>query len=276
MTTLSPTEAEAFLRIWSTVDSYVCRRTGVLPGIEGPEQVRRRPPEDLAKVREALWSSPHLLDDFVRDNPFSLSPSELEDVRRFRHSVRGKFFVERHLKDYSVFVTTSGEQKVFAVRGITDPPEEVLGRLQPLGLAVMVEAVLLPFRGRIVWDGLVGVLPVSFGPGIRRRFRDAYLGAKERAKIVVSLDDGPRSPPPRPEAPNWRQAVGEIVHAAGALGRTDTALQAAAFRLLKQSAHLAQASLQDGVNLDEIIAGARKAQRALDQISDAARRAQGE
>jgi hypothetical protein len=272
--TLSPIEAEAFLRIWSTVDAYVCQHTGVLPGIGRPEQMRHRPVEDLAKVRKALWSNPHLLDDFVRDNPFSLSPPELEDVRRFRHSVRGRFFVERHLKDYAVFVSTTGDQKVLAVRGITDPPQEVLGRIQPLGLAAMVEAVLLPFRGRIVWDGLVRVLPISFGPGIRQGFRDAYLSAKERSEIIVSLDDGPRKLQPRAKARDWRPAVGEIIRATAALGRTDTGLQAAAFRLLKQSAHLAQAALQNPANLDNIVAVARKTRRALDQLSDAARRTQ--
>jgi len=273
--TLSPIEAEAFFKIWSAVDAYVCRRSRVLEGIERPEQLRRRDVQDLAKVRKALWSQPGLIDDFVRENPFSLTVPELEDVARFRHFLRGKFFVERHLKDYAVFITTSGDPRVLAVQGITDPPEEVIGRIQPSGVAVLVETVLVPFRGRIVWDGLAGVLPVSFGPGIRRRFRDEYLGAKERGEIIVSLDEGPRALGRRSPARDWRPAVEEIVRAAAALGRTDTGLQDAALRLLKQTARLAQAALENPARLGDIAASARKAGRALDRLNEAVERAQG-
>jgi hypothetical protein len=53
----------------------------------------------------------------------------------------------------------------------------------------MVDTVLLPFRGRIVYDGhLAGPgMRLHFGGGIRRMLEDAYRQAKARSGIITSL-----------------------------------------------------------------------------------------
>ena len=271
---LSPTDAEAFFRLWSHIDAYVCRRTGAMPGITSPNDVREKcSAGDLARIRRALWTDPGLLEAFSSDNPLGLSAGEIEEVRRFRHAVRGKFYVERCLKDYAVFISVGDTPRVFAVRGLRERVDEVLQRTQPVGYAAMIDAVLLPFRGRIVWDGLASLNPLTFGPGVRRSFREAYLRAKERGEIITSLDQEPRASTPRRKAPDWRDAVGEIAAASERLGRTDTSLQAAAFRLLKISARLAKQVLDDPVENDPLAADVRKAQRALNRLVDAFHRA---
>ena len=62
--------------------------------------------------------------------------------------------------------------------------------------------------------------------------------------MILALGEPSRAPVlPRTKAPDWQQAVGHIVAAAHALGKTDTAVQSAAFALLKQSASLASAAI---------------------------------
>src|SRR5271166_1976170 len=51
----------------------------------------------------------------------------------------------------------------------------------------MVKTTLLPFQGRIVYDGLVTGYNMTFGSGVRRRLNDSYKEAKERFGIVTSL-----------------------------------------------------------------------------------------
>lgn len=273
---LSPTDAEAFFKMWGHLDAYVCRRTGAVPGIASPNDVREKcSTEDLARVRRALWTDPGILEAFSSDNPFGLSAEEIEEVRRFRHAVRGEFYVERCLKDYAVFLSVGDNPRAFEVRGLHDRIDEILQRTRPVGHAAMVETVLLPFRGRIVWDGLAVVNPLTFGPGIRRSFREAYLRAKERGEIITSLGEAPLAPAPRRKAPDWRDLAGEIAAASERLGRTDTSLQAAAFGLLKISARVARQALDDPEENDPLAADLRKAQRALNRLVDAFHRAGG-
>jgi hypothetical protein len=53
----------------------------------------------------------------------------------------------------------------------------------------LVGAVLLPFQGKIIYDGLVSMpdVVITFGAGAKRMFNDSYRAAKARYGIVTSL-----------------------------------------------------------------------------------------
>jgi hypothetical protein len=51
----------------------------------------------------------------------------------------------------------------------------------------MVEAVLLPFRDKIIFDGLIQTYRIRLGGNIRRRLNGDYRHAKERFGIITSL-----------------------------------------------------------------------------------------
>ena len=52
---------------------------------------------------------------------------------------------------------------------------------------MLTQTVLLPFKGRIVYDGLMSSYNISFGPGIRRNLNEDFKEAKARHGIVTSL-----------------------------------------------------------------------------------------
>src|SRR5262249_50205661 len=69
-------------------------------------------------------------------------------------------------------------------------------------LPVLTETVLLPFKGMIVYDGLMTSYRISFGPGIRRSLNESFKEAKARHGIVTTL---PMSDEPLPvRAPKAR------------------------------------------------------------------------
>ncbi len=88
-------------------------------------------------------------------------------------------------------------------------------RLIPMPLPAMVEMVLLPFRGKIIYDGIVSSFNVTFGPGSRRGFEESFRTAKANQGIVTSLPwEAPVSEPgvdarkPQPiRAPQQRVAA---------------------------------------------------------------------
>jgi hypothetical protein len=124
-------------------------------------------PNDAIVVRDALWSDVSLLDSFIRQNPAGLSPQDVEVARTWRWRVQDTFMVIKHLKKYSIFISTeksdSNDCTVYGVVGMSDPLEDIL----LFDVPCMVKAVLIPFDGRITYDSLFVNYPISFGRNIR-------------------------------------------------------------------------------------------------------------
>ena len=113
----------------------------------------------------------------------SLSDDELDIVLSWRHQVAGTFYVFRQLKNYMVFLSSGDPPIAYGVVALSEPFEDVIGPYLPR----MIETVLMPFKGKIVYDGLLSGYNISFGGGIKRMLNDSYRQAKEGAGIVTSL-----------------------------------------------------------------------------------------
>ena len=129
-----------------------------------PEEFAALSPEVRLKVRDAFLNHTDLIQSFVDENPAHLTEDELDIVRSWRHLVRGKFYVFRELKKYTVFLSTTSPAIAYGVLALSQPFEELIGPYLP----VLTQTVLLPFKGMIVYDGLMSSYNISFGPGIRR------------------------------------------------------------------------------------------------------------
>ncbi len=102
----------------------------------------------------------------------------------------GEFYVLRFLKKYTVFLTAKEPTVAYGVVALSEPFEEVIE--QPLPF--FCKTVLLPFQGRIVYDGLLSGYNLIIGSNIRRELNDAYNAAKKRHGIVTSLPWHPETP----------------------------------------------------------------------------------
>ncbi len=135
-------------------------------------------------IRDALFDHRELIDEFVQENPAKLKADDLEIVATWRHAVVGKFYVFRYLTKYTIFLSSSGSpNKAYGVLGLADPLEEVIGPYLPR----LITTVLLPFRGKIIYDGLVSGFNISFGGGVKRMLNEEYKQAKKAFGIITSL-----------------------------------------------------------------------------------------
>ena len=197
-------ELEVFFRLHPALMFFVNRRLDIIHRpFATPREFAAAPPADRLKVRNAWLANPELTDAFVADNPAALTPEELGIVRSWRHAVAGKFYILRELKRHAVFLTASGPAIAYGVSALSQPFCELIGPRLP----VMTETVLLPFRDRIVYDGLISSYPITFGPGIRRSLNENFKEAKNQHGIVTSLPISANPPTvgkpkasPRPKA----------------------------------------------------------------------------
>lgn len=180
---LTPDEADLFFKLHRSLMLYVNERLAVVPGIGSPDEFSALSPEIRLEVRDAFLDETDLIESFVDENPSSLSDEELDIVLSWHHQVAGKFFIFRKLKRHTVFLSTNDPPIAYGVLALTEPFENLIGPRLP----VMTETVLMPFQGKIVYDGLLSSYNITFGGGIRRSLNEDYRTAKENCGIVTSL-----------------------------------------------------------------------------------------
>ena len=191
---LDPQDVDLFFSLHRTLMFFVNQRLKVIPDkLATPDEFAALSPQVRHKVRDALNAHLDLIESFVDENPGHLSDDELDIVRSWRHLVTGRFYVFRELKKHTVFLTTTDPAIAYGVLALSQPFEDLIGPYLP----VMTQTVLLPFKGVIVYDGLMSSYNITFGPGIRRSLNENFKQAKERHGFVTSLPMSATPLPPK-------------------------------------------------------------------------------
>ncbi len=271
---LAPEEIKLFYKLRFALLAYTNRHLNIIPGVTAADEIGRQPGEKILALRDALNERMDLLERFVAENPEGFSDEELAIVASWRHQISGDFYIMRYLKSYTVFMNARGDPHLYGVLALFDPIEKVV-RGAPLPL--LVQATLLPFRGRIVYDGLLSPYRVQFGRNFSASLNQQYNRLKEREGIIEQLV-GPSGEPqirtsldrkaPRKPAQDWRPIVDNIVAETKKLRPANTRLQGAAFGLLRAAASVAQASLLEQDAEEEVQYRLRSLRAALTKLEN--------
>lgn len=268
---LSREDADLFFKLMWRLQFYVNQERQILPNIKSVEAYAALPMSDKVEVRDALWENPDFIDAYVEKNPNGLPAEELDIVRKWKRFVPGTFQIFRFLKKHTIFI---GEKsQVYGVLGLHDTLEEMF---YGLPLPIMVQAVLLPFKGKIVYDGLLKGYNIFFGGGIRSGLKEEYMAAKQNDRIITTLESElvePIKPKPQKPARDWGPAVDEVVQAIQPM-KGGPAVQSSAFALLRASALLAQSAVHRPDDLDELWRLEQQVRRALSRFQTTLERAE--
>ncbi|TAE33629.1 MAG: hypothetical protein EAY65_04480 [Alphaproteobacteria bacterium] len=166
--------------MWA-LQHFVNTKLRIVPEAHSVLEYAQCPMDDKLKVREALLADKKLIEEFVRVHPQEFSNDELAIVSGWRHFVSDRFYIERLLKKYAIFIL--GDE-VYGVSGITESFSEII---HPSYLPLCVHTALLPFKGRIIYDGIFESYNVMFGRNITSELKDTYMTAKNEKRIIETL-----------------------------------------------------------------------------------------
>lgn len=136
--------------------------------------------EEKFRLRDLIYQKPEHINSFIQENLYQLSKEDLSIAEQFKHFKKARFWIVKYLKNYAVFLD---DNFAYGVLALADPFERVVGDALPL----MVEAVLLPFKDCIVYDGFVQRYNVSFGGSIMASIKDDYNKKKAEHGIITAL-----------------------------------------------------------------------------------------
>ncbi len=184
---LEPEDALQFIKLHQALTLFANRELKIVKPPPKSRGIVSLPQEDRLKVWQALVKKLSLIDAFVKENPYKLEPDELEIVSGWKELVSGEFYVLRFLKKYTIFLAAKEPAVAYGVVALTEPLEVVIE--QPLPF--YTKAILMPFKGRIVYDGLLAGYNVIIGGNMTRELNEIYQKTKKRDGVVTSLPWNP-------------------------------------------------------------------------------------
>jgi hypothetical protein len=119
-------------------------------------------PEEVERLKERLYSDPGQIDSYVQENPAGFSDEELKIISSWRHFIKGRFYLIRFMKSYAVFLDESHPPRAYGVKGLAMQWDLVTN------LPRILEATLIPFKDKIIFDGAFSCYNLFFGPEMKR------------------------------------------------------------------------------------------------------------
>ena len=182
---------DQFLTVYMALLTFVNNVYEIVPNVRSINDFIKLSMQNKLDIKEALYEDISVLDDFCDENPFQLSDIDLEIILEWKNYVKGNFIVYKQFKKYCVFLEAEESKEAYGVLGLTNSFEEILGFLPSY-----IETVLLPFKGKIVCDGLIHSHPVQLGANMRADIKEDYEFSKALFGIIEKL---PFEPPTKNE-----------------------------------------------------------------------------
>jgi hypothetical protein len=179
-------EVILFYSIWCNLVWVINNQHNIIPFFEKPseENPLEIPLTEFIKVRNGMWDNPHWIDEFLNDKDNGVTNDEERGIIKAWRDLffRDRFFVVKHLAKYSIFMSDD-EERLYAVHGIAGAFSE----LTPIDPPYIVETVLIPFKGKIIYDSLYKLLNINFGRGAKSHLNSIYNEIKKNEGIITNL-----------------------------------------------------------------------------------------
>ena len=186
---LSADDAALFYKLMFALQFDVSQQLALTPTVTSQTAYRDLDQQAKLVVRDALYEHPALIDRFVAENPAALAEAELAIVASWQNFVAGDFYIERYVQQASIWIAAEPPAHIYRVVGISQSLEEIIDRFD---LPLRVSSVLLPFKGQIIYDGLLSTYKILFGTGVKSSLREEYRVAKQHGQIIESLAASPQ------------------------------------------------------------------------------------
>jgi len=258
---------EEYYQLMSHLMRYSHNLVELYPDITFEEDIHESlPPEEIFKLRSAIYDDPQLITTYVNKNPDQLSDEHLAIIDSWRFAIKGQFYIERYLKDYAIFLH---EGKVYAVRGLFDSFDEFFPKS---ALPACITTVLLPFKGGTIYDGQMQGYNIHFGGGIKQNLKNEYMTAKRKNEIIHSFDPVHNathitqtvSAPHKDWSSELEQLKAITKKMKGGAGQPET--YGAVFCLLRASIELAELTTSGERDITALRKGISKANRAITRL----------
>jgi hypothetical protein len=150
-------------------------------GSEFPfEQFIKKPMDAKFEARNFFNINSSLLLEYLQENE-QISGIDKEILMGFNKKISGKFVILKQLKTYAIFMDIESEN-FYTVYALSDPFQMIID-----SLPVLVEATILPFEGKIIYDGFL-IRSTYIGKNMEHNMLNQYKNAKANKLIIKTIN----------------------------------------------------------------------------------------
>ena len=260
---LSKEDAKLYFDMTLSWQIFVNQKTLKIPDALTADDYRQLPVEEKIIIRELCYDSPDLLEEYLKVNPDNFDAEKLAIISQWKNPVRGEFYIERYLKPHAIFIAE--DDSVYAVSGLYDGFDQMIHKSH---LPLLSETSLLPFKGKIVYDGLMSSYSIHFGGGTKSSLKDVYMRAKQNGNIISSFETKPKSSAANTSHKDYTKEINALKKVTKTLrgGATQPALNSPTFSLLKAAIELSEVALEEQVEVEKVYRAVSKLDRARNKL----------
>ena len=171
---LPPEDGDLFYKIFFPFLDFVNGKLHI-NNLKNLGEKKSLDPSAVKEIAKAVWSDTSLIGEYLAAHGSALPLEHQAILKSWERCISGRFVLERNLKNGGILISLDDESVY---------QEEMY---YYHSLPVMIDATLLPFKGVIITDGLLGTMNVFLGSGVKKQMKDIYTAAKRRKQIITKL-----------------------------------------------------------------------------------------
>ncbi len=133
---------------------------------------------DILEIRKCFVEHKEIIDEFIVECKSFFSDDEIEIIKGFKDFIYGYFMVIKYEEDYTLFM--NGKEIYGAIGTHINVSDDVLD----INLPVYANWMLLPYKGKIVWDGLLYQYSL---PQDKEMLREMIANRLENTNILFEI-----------------------------------------------------------------------------------------
>lgn len=180
---LTESECTLFFNLYHPLLLFTNQQHRILTDVFTIKGLRKKSSEHLKAIRNVLFRQPDLFDYFIATNPFHFLAHELEIINNWKRWLIGRFFIFRETNYYTIFLSNVKPLTAYGVMALNTQFSQLFAESLP----VYVETALLPFKDKIITDGIFSRFRLDFGSGFVRNLQKSYLEAIDNGGIITTL-----------------------------------------------------------------------------------------
>lgn len=160
---LDENDTALFYDIYLALLEYTNKKYKIVKGLKKIYHRSHLEPEKMTKIRNFLFEHRNIIDDFIKKNPFQFDEEKLALIKDFKYAVKGMGIIIKYEADYTVI--SMQDDNFYAILGLTTNIDEVIPNEQ---LPYPVQITLLPWRNKIIYDGLLESYAIQVGKNMKK------------------------------------------------------------------------------------------------------------
>ena len=174
-------ECELFFSLFDSLTDYANGKWGVAPAVIN-QQSGYVNEANQQKVAAEVWRKPGICEELANEcHHLGVSAEDAEILRSWSHAYTDSFIVRQDESGVTYFLT---DDVAFEVCGLSREIISVLNMMPTI-----VNATLLPFKGKVVYAVYLEERPVIFGMGMQKIMDERWNTISQSGKIIRSADE---------------------------------------------------------------------------------------